>query len=61
MNCENPTLAFQDLSITSETGAHPLSFIGSVDPFAPLPKNDNPNIKYIKLPCGKCLLCRKAT
>lgn len=59
MNCEKPTLAFQDLSITRANGAHPLTFIGPVDPFSPFPENDDPNIKYLKIPCGKCLLCRK--
>lgn len=70
MSCSKPTRAWQDLETTSPLGAHPVYFsIYDLDPKDYEIRFDKENhfatfvsrrYRQLDLPCGKCLLCRKA-
>lgn len=70
MACISPTDAWQDLFETTKNGKHPVIFsFKQLDPahyFFRYDRDTNDHIfvsdryKGIHLPCGKCLLCRKA-
>lgn len=70
MSCLSPSEAWQDLQTTTKTGKHPIIFSRSqLEPadyfFRPDPDTGDSTFvsaryRPLSLPCGKCLLCRKA-
>lgn len=70
MSCLNPTEAWQDLEATTKLGKHPVIFsrkhLNTADYFYKLDPNTGEttfiSARYVpmSLPCGKCILCRKA-
>lgn len=70
MSCLNPTTAWQDLKVTTKAGKHPIIFSRSqleASDFAYVPNYETGDVEFLSaryrplnLPCGKCLLCRKA-
>ena len=68
MSCLHPTQAWQDMYTTSKSGGHPVIFSWNSikDHFFPRPDGEggyelhSDRYRPIEIPCGKCVLCRRA-